>query len=562
MPAETQGPYDLVSNKVNRMDFSRNSQGYGTNSSGGIDSDELNVSNVADHEFLRRLAASRGFSMHQSGLGDGSNMGINMNMNMNMNMNVSGVNPQRLGGSAGGNSGGNFLGGSVAAMSAARGSGVSSSSMFGQGMSSNQNPFVGASALRSVQGGAQSMMQADREEELLLQLLIARRRRQDFHDPTGNASSSSNDGAALADELLRLRQAQSAAGASSAAALAMFSGGDQQQMSQSNQQQSAGSMLSNNPSGFGGSNMPPGFSQIASGLNLPSNPPFGGLMNQNSSSGISMGRRFDDYLLRTQQQQHKQEAIMGSGGPEQQRIELSPSRLLATFPNMGQGGPNFLDLGGANQFAGGSLLHNKRGFDEFKQSSPSGDLEKGTAEPSTTKKKRFHKKKPADMPRRPLSAYNLFFSEERERILKEMDISKGDDKDEEAEDEKDTQPDEDAAMNDESESGKPRALLRPLLPSEKKRRPHRKTHGKISFQLLAQMVGRRWKALPAERRKYYQDLARVDMKRQKQAMEEYYQKQAAAGKGGPPNIDKPASPTDTSGDGISLEEETTTVIAE
>lgn len=68
-------------------------------------------------------------------------------------------------------------------------------------------------------------------------------------------------------------------------------------------------------------------------------------------------------------------------------------------------------------------------------------------------------------------------------------------------------------------------MLRPLIPAEKKRRPHRKTHGKISFQELARMVGERWKSLPDNERKYYQDLAQEDMKRQKVAMEEYYAKQ-------------------------------------
>ena len=77
--------------------------------------------------------------------------------------------------------------------------------------------------------------------------------------------------------------------------------------------------------------------------------------------------------------------------------------------------------------------------------------------------------------------------------------------------------------------------MRPLIPNQKKRRPHRKTHGKISFQKLARMVGERWKALPDDRRKYYQELAQEDMKRQKQAMEEYYAKQQALKEGRKPH---------------------------
>ena len=36
------------------------------------------------------------------------------------------------------------------------------------------------------------------------------------------------------------------------------------------------------------------------------------------------------------------------------------------------------------------------------------------------------------------------------------------------------------------------------------------------------MVGSRWKALPDDERKYYQDLAKEDSIRQKEAMKEYY----------------------------------------
>mmetsp|Transcript_10620 Transcript_10620/g.16943 ORF Transcript_10620/g.16943 Transcript_10620/m.16943 type:complete len:517 (+) Transcript_10620:238-1788(+) len=465
------------------MDFSRNSQGIsadnpsarqhglqGDHSMGNSNSNAANMmmmnsSGVSDQELLRRLQASRGGGL--SGMGDGN----------------------AFSGSAA--SGGMF---------AAQGGGGAGSA--GPG--------------------------GDREEEFLLQLLYARRRRAQEQLQQQNAAAVDGmgggavDRSAFADELLRLRQA----GNATAATAAMFAGdgsdammAQQQALQQQQQQQQLQQFQQAAGVGYGfggGAGMFPQSMNMNMNMNLASGagPAFMMPGDQMAGSAAFAGGRvgFDDYLLRTQPHHNSQDMIR-AGALDQQRIELSPSRFLALQQQQQQG---FAGLGSMGMMdpLGMSGAVGGRSVKDLEK------LEKLGMDPSGKQnKKRYHKKKPSDMPRRPLSAYNLFFSEERERILREIDAKeKG----------------EELPKEEEETSGdkkKPKALLRPLLPSEKKRRPHRKTHGKISFRELAQMVGQRWKALPDDKRAYYQELAKEDMARQKKAMEEYYLKQSEKVKG-------------------------------
>jgi hypothetical protein len=123
-------------------------------------------------------------------------------------------------------------------------------------------------------------------------------------------------------------------------------------------------------------------------------------------------------------------------------------------------------------------------------------------EEASTKKK-VVRRKPKDRPKRPLSAYNIFFKEERKKILSEI-------------------PDEDAAEGaDEEDSAAGDKAAGPAGTKRKK-----SPHGKIGFESLAKTIGSRWKSLEGEQAAYYKFKAAEDMGRYKKEMEVFLAKQA------------------------------------
>ena len=98
---------------------------------------------------------------------------------------------------------------------------------------------------------------------------------------------------------------------------------------------------------------------------------------------------------------------------------------------------------------------------------------------------------PDAKPKRPLSAYNLFFQYERDMLLRSKPSKEG-------------QSHESMHMtihNDPSERRNRSKTVRPP------------PHGKIGFAELAKIIGSKWKSLDDPARKHFQDLAAVEKKR-------------------------------------------------
>jgi hypothetical protein len=85
-------------------------------------------------------------------------------------------------------------------------------------------------------------------------------------------------------------------------------------------------------------------------------------------------------------------------------------------------------------------------------------------------------RKVVNLPKRPLSAYNIFFKDERKKILSQIPDQK-------------------------------------MGPKDQSKRNGRKGHGKISFECLAKEIGQRWHSLDSKRIEHYKALASKDMVR-------------------------------------------------
>ena len=97
---------------------------------------------------------------------------------------------------------------------------------------------------------------------------------------------------------------------------------------------------------------------------------------------------------------------------------------------------------------------------------------------------------------KPLSAYNYFFTDERERLVNETDG-------------------EDQCGARYSEERKLWLLSHHWSKDRTKRRRHRKTHGKIEFTELSRLIGQRWRDLPESEKDFYRSVAKADMERYK-----------------------------------------------
>lgn len=109
-------------------------------------------------------------------------------------------------------------------------------------------------------------------------------------------------------------------------------------------------------------------------------------------------------------------------------------------------------------------------------------------------------RKPLDKPKRPLSAYNLFFQLARQRLISDTPSNL-------------------------PFTAKDVELISMKHKQKKEKRRHRKTHGKISFADLARSIASQWKELSDDDKVIFEERAEMEKCRYKQELSEWSAKQ-------------------------------------
>ena len=141
----------------------------------------------------------------------------------------------------------------------------------------------------------------------------------------------------------------------------------------------------------------------------------------------------------------------------------------------------------------------------------------------TTKAKTTRAKKPEGAPKRPLSAYNIFFKEQREKMLADSNVT----------DEKYTEggqspPAVPSSLVTSTPSGTATSVEEwPTIDRSNTsgKRKHRKSHGKISFREMASTIAKRWKETDAETRAPYERIADKEREIYRAKLEEWKRSQ-------------------------------------
>lgn len=119
---------------------------------------------------------------------------------------------------------------------------------------------------------------------------------------------------------------------------------------------------------------------------------------------------------------------------------------------------------------------------------------KATSHEVTKSAKKRTWKKPKDKPKRPLSAYNIFFQQERKEIIALL-------------------PEDNTVRND-------------GLTEEQRRSKHRKTHGKIGFADLARVIADKWKLLDVADKGAFESRANAEKERYRSELDAWKRTQA------------------------------------